>query len=431
MVRGVPRPRYRPGVVVTEPRGANDRTSPALPDEVQAALVRGIGAFVRVAESRQLPASIRRYRGWRQQALAQHRGALIGALEDADFRAEVLEWLDEDRPRMQPSDVAVLRAAAERGPGWEDELAATTGGRAGSQGTEPGASGAGRDDADVAREQARAKRARADLRKAKEQARAALDAADRELGELRRERAELVARLDAATAEVAELQSAAASARADADRRVRRATRDADRYRDEAGALRAELKRSRRALHAAETDVANLRAGRPQVPRASATTGDPKLGPRSIRRRPLDVPKGRLPEDPQTLDDWLGRSGWLLVDGYNVTKAEGGFSGLPLEAQRERLVEEIMKLATRKKLPTTIVFDGSRVPPGTRRRRRGPVAVEYSNPHEPADDHLVALLETGGPEPAVLVTSDRDLGDRAGALGATVARSEQLLALIR
>jgi predicted RNA-binding protein with PIN domain len=121
----------------------------------------------------------------------------------------------------------------------------------------------------------------------------------------------------------------------------------------------------------------------------------------------------------------------LLVDGYNVTKAEGGFSGLPLEAQRERLVEEIMKLATRKKLPTTIVFDGSQVPPGTRRRRRGPVAVEYSNPHEPADDHLVALLETGGPEPAVLVTSDRDLRDRAGALGATVARSEQLLALIR
>jgi rRNA-processing protein FCF1 len=71
------------------------------------------------------------------------------------------------------------------------------------------------------------------------------------------------------------------------------------------------------------------------------------------------------------------------------------------------------------------------VPPGTRRLERGAVAVEYSSPDEVADDHLVAMLEAAPAAPAVLVTNDRDLQERAGALGATIATSQQLLALIR
>jgi predicted RNA-binding protein with PIN domain len=143
------------------------------------------------------------------------------------------------------------------------------------------------------------------------------------------------------------------------------------------------------------------------------------------------VPPGRLPEDPETLDEWLVPGVWLLVDGYNVTKAEGGFGNLSLASQRDRLVDEVRRLATRKRLRATVVFDGSKVPPGTRRLERGPVAVEYSSPDEVADDHLVAMLEAAPADPAVLVTNDRDLQERAGALGATIATSQQLLALIR
>ena len=77
-----------------------------------------------------------------------------------------------------------------------------------------------------------------------------------------------------------------------------------------------------------------------------------------------------------------------------------------------------------------IVFDGSEVAPGAARRMRGGVVVEYSKPSESADDHIVALLEaTEGA--AILTTNDRDLQDRAAALGATIATSNQLLALIR
>jgi predicted RNA-binding protein with PIN domain len=138
-----------------------------------------------------------------------------------------------------------------------------------------------------------------------------------------------------------------------------------------------------------------------------------------------------MPEDPQTLAEWLAAPDVrLVVDGYNVTKAEGGYGDLPLERQRERLIDEVRSLVARGGVPTVIVFDGSEVMPGAARRMRGGVVVEYSKPSESADDHIIALLEaTEGP--TIVTTNDRDLQDRAAALGATIATSDQLLALIR
>jgi predicted RNA-binding protein with PIN domain len=95
------------------------------------------------------------------------------------------------------------------------------------------------------------------------------------------------------------------------------------------------------------------------------------------------------------------------------------------------LIDEVRKLAVKRKVRTTIVFDGSSVPPGRSRRLRGSVAVEYSRPDESADDHLIALLSQSPSEPAILVTNDRDLQARAAERGATIATSDQLLALIR
>jgi predicted RNA-binding protein with PIN domain len=396
-----------------------------LPEAVKAALVRGIGAFARAAEPQQLPPEIRRFRSWRPQALNRHRATLLRALENADFRASVLEWLADGRPPLSPADAAALKVAAEHAEGWAEGLAAGAG--------EPRLPASEPPDPAplLAREQERARRARAELRRVKEQSRAAVDAADRRLAQVVRERDELQSSLDDERATIASLQSTLGAAGEDAERRLRRAKRDAERLRSESSALRAELKGVKRRLAAAEAEIEHLRAGWAATSAAPEAAADARAAPPRRQRRALGVPKGRLPEDPHTLDAWLDRGPWLLVDGYNVTKAEGGFGNLSLEAQRERLIDAMGKLATRKQVRATIVFDGSQVPPGTKRRRRGLVTVEYSRPDELADDHLIALLETERPGPAVLVSNDRDLQQKAAGAGATIASSEQLLALIR
>ncbi|HEX2052073.1 MAG TPA: NYN domain-containing protein, partial [Actinomycetota bacterium] len=170
---------------------------------------------------------------------------------------------------------------------------------------------------------------------------------------------------------------------------------------------------------------------------AAAAPGTPAPAPAPARRaprprRPLRVPKGRFEDDPATLEAWLDRrSVHLLVDGYNVSKAEGGFGALELTEQRERVVDAVSRLARRFDVPATVVFDGSDVGPAPRRRPRSPVRVEYSRADETADDHLVALLERLPPDPVVVVTDDRELRARAATGGATVAATRQLLALAR
>jgi predicted RNA-binding protein with PIN domain len=104
---------------------------------------------------------------------------------------------------------------------------------------------------------------------------------------------------------------------------------------------------------------------------------------------------------------------------------------MSLEDQRDRLVKEVTLLARTRKVPTTIVFDGSEVPPGTTRRSAGPVKVRYSAPEEIADDYIVKLVEEMPTFPVVVVTNDRELQHRVKRLGATVATSDQLLSLLR
>ena len=143
------------------------------------------------------------------------------------------------------------------------------------------------------------------------------------------------------------------------------------------------------------------------------------------------MPQGLFEEDPKTLSKWLGAEGvQVLVDGYNVSKSVTGFGHLSLEDQRKRVVHAVNRLARKHGLRPVIVFDGSETIPGTFKRLHGPAAVEYSA-GETADDHLIARLERLPQDPVILVTNDRELRQRAAALGATVASSDQLLALAR
>ena len=69
---------------------------------------------------------------------------------------------------------------------------------------------------------------------------------------------------------------------------------------------------------------------------------------------------GRPGDDPAALDDLLSLpQAHLIVDGYNVTKS--AWPTMPLEAQRNRLVQGLAALAARTGAEVTCVFDGADV----------------------------------------------------------------------
>ncbi|MDQ4029338.1 MAG: NYN domain-containing protein [Actinomycetota bacterium] len=402
----------------------------ALAPDVVASLVRGVGSYMRLKPPQELPRSLRPLRGFRPQALMRRRADVLQALEDENLRAAILEWLDGRTP-LARRDAEVLRVACERGDGWELRLA-----ERGAEVPE------GPHSAEVElRDQLEAERRRSrkhcdDLRIQRDQARRALDAEEARLADLARRLSEAEKELDEARAAATAATIRADKVAEDTEKRLRRERRAATKAKEEADEAKRELRSLKRALARAQQDHVRLQQRVDELTGArSRAKSQPAPAPRPAdpqRRKPLRVARGRLPEDPETLDEWLSEDGiHLMIDGYNVTKAEGGFAELALERQRERLVDEVSKLAVRKKVRTTIVFDGSSVPPGTSRRLRRRVAVEYSRPDEPADDHLIAMLEAEPSEPAVLVTNDRELQARGAALGATIASSDQLLALIR
>lgn len=407
-----------------------DRLPGNLSDEAVAALVRGVGSFMRQAEPRKLPPALRRLSKFRDRALAGHSAELLAALDDDDFVVGIRDWLDAGRPPLKAADREILRLVTERPAGWKERLVAP--------GEPPPARDASRPEPDPAesleRERKRTRRARADLRRQRLELEKLTAEAAREIAAVTVELGDARDRLAAAENEVAVARREQATAEAGAARDARRQRAAAATAEAAETSARQELREVRKELSAAKRRIRELeRENRSLAARRPASAESAPRSPRKSRaRRPLPVPRGRLPEEPQTLEEWLGaRPVGLLIDGYNVTKLETGFAGLPLEGQRDRLVAEVHKLAVKTGVQPTIVFDGSRVQPGTSRPRRGPVKVEYSGPAESADDHIIAALEATPPHPVIVVTNDRELRARAAALGATVARSDQLLALIR
>jgi predicted RNA-binding protein with PIN domain len=401
----------------------------ALPPDIERSLFKAVGAYLRATPATELPTSVRRFAGFREAAMARYKNDILALLDDEAMRALMEEWLREEKPRLSKKDAANLAIATRREDGWFDELRA----RAESDGDpiKEKPESAGKLTESLDREKAKAKKAKDDLQRVRAEYEA----------ELKRERARMAklgAELEAARSTIETLDSQRAKAERDrksaaerAEREVRRARRDADRAIEQRDKLRLEMKDVRHELRAARAKAASAEPRGTAPKKAVKRPSEPKPRPSPRQRKPLPVPKGRFEDAPETLDEWLRPGVTLIVDGYNVTKAERGFGELKLETQRDRLIKEVELLARRKKVTGTIVFDGSEVQPGTSRNRRGPVRIEFSAPDEIADDHIVALVEGLPPDPIVLVTNDRELQDRARTLGATIARSDQLLALIR
>ena len=397
-----------------------------LPEEAALSLLRGVGAYLRATPAPELPPEVRRFRGFRDAAMATHRDTILALLDDAAARRMILEWLDEDKPSLRKRDAANLRIACERLQGWEKRLsaerrAATAGSAAAAAPAQQEAAERRRLETALERSKEKARRWRQDLKREREQG-AELLAAERARAAAAAEEVEV---LRAALVE-ARRQAEAARGEADAserraDREVRRARRAAEEAALEAARLRAELKDTR-------PRAAGGEASRPEVPKRRPSVRKPRTGP----REPLKVRRGLLAEAPATLDHWLDRDDvYLLVDGYNVTKAQTGYGDVELEAQRERLIREVGSLAARKQIQGTIVFDGSDVPVSGRPKRRGPVKVVFSREDEIADDRIIGLLAELPPIPVVLATNDRELQERGRVQGATIATSDQLLALLR
>ena len=409
------------------PDHAEEAAPVELPPDVAAALVKGVGAYLRQSAQLDLPPKLRRFRGFTDKSLIRHRDELLGVLEDEAQRTLIVQWLEDGRAAISKEVSVALGLAARREEGWEESL------RDLSRGDEAPADH-GPTKADkvleraVEREKTKTAKAREELRQVREASAAEVKRAQAERMALEQRVAELEHELSETVSRAKKAEELAAASEERSDREVRRARKDADEAQQQLSRTKEEARALRKEAEELRTKLAGVVSKSQKKPTPRKKAPAEPSGP----RKPLPVPKGRFEDAPETLDEWLGAPRvHLVVDGYNVTKAEGGYGDLPLEVQRERLMDEVGKLAARRKISATIVFDGSEdVGPRPSRPARSPVKVEYSKA-EIADDHIVALVERLPAYPVVLATNDRELQERAGAHGATLATSNQLLALLR
>ncbi len=396
----------------------------ALPEDVALALLRGLGAYLRAAPSQDLPANVRRFKGFRATALAKHRDQILRMLDDSNDRAMIVQWLADEKPPLSKDDIATLKLAAERADGWQEALLEKSAGQEGVAAPTGGADA--KLQVALEREKEKARKSKEELRAARAQHESLLLAERKRADSAEAEARKVGAVTDGLRKDAEKAHADLKDERERSEREVRRARADADKEKVRAEEAAAEAKQLRKELEAAQKQIAALEGAK--KPKKNVPKTAPELtGP----RRRLKAPKGRFQDDPETLEEWLSEPDvQLVIDGYNVTKAEGGFGELALPKQRDRLIQEATKLATRKKVDGHIVFDGNEVPPGTNRPPRGPLKVAYSRPDEIADDHIIALIETLPMVPVVLVTNDKELQHRGATLGATIATSNQFLKLL-
>ncbi|MBA2313571.1 MAG: hypothetical protein H0V97_12355, partial [Actinobacteria bacterium] len=325
-----------------------------LSEQAASALLRALGAYLRSTPRRELPGALRRFHGLRQAALGSHAPQILSALDLEDVRARVSEYLQEGRPRRARSEAELLRVAVERPEGWMEKLE--------SHGATPTATAiaeppprARESGQLVERERKKVEAARAGERRARERGRAVETASTRTIAALQDEVGALKAQVGTALEAEAEAQQRAAKLVDDKQRVERKRRRDLEEARSSEKDLRAKLKGVKRELAASRAQTKELerrlRAFERPNPGAPVRPAEPG-GP----RRPLAVPHGLFEDDPSTLEGWLGMTGvMLIVDGYNVSKHEGGFKALELEGQRERVIDEVGRLASRKKIVAIVV----------------------------------------------------------------------------
>ena len=288
----------------------------------------------------------------------------------------------------------------------------------------------------------RLERSEADLRTAT--ARAAEPGSSDQESELKR-------RLREQGSRIRELQQRIDTERATAEAELARVSAERDRAAAEIDVWRERMAAAEARADAASQNVQRLRESAGDRRAASDRRLELLLGAlegaaSGLRREwdlvgggplPGDVVAAGLPQrsgdaartsDPSRLAAWAAMPGvHVIVDGYNVTKT--GYPELSLSEQRDRLVRTLAAFAARTSAEMTVVFDGAAVA-AARPAGRG-IRVLFSPPGVIADEVIRDLVRA---EPVgralIVVSSDREVVDRAAADGARTAASAALLAVL-
>jgi predicted RNA-binding protein with PIN domain len=113
----------------------------------------------------------------------------------------------------------------------------------------------------------------------------------------------------------------------------------------------------------------------------------------------------------------------IIIDGYNLI----GIYHKDLEKQREMLIDSLIGYKKRKGHDITVVFDGWKT--GTAQENQsiiGGIKVIYSRIGDKADLVIKRIISSDRRE-WIVVTSDRDIGDHAWALGSIPISADDFL----
>jgi hypothetical protein len=113
----------------------------------------------------------------------------------------------------------------------------------------------------------------------------------------------------------------------------------------------------------------------------------------------------------------------LIIDGYNLIRQSARWAPLDrrdLQEGREALIDALAAYRKLRPHRITVVFDAAAAPGfEPRRDRRGGVEIRFSDYGQSADT-LIHRMAAAAREQAMVVSSDRAVGDAAAACGATV-----------
>jgi predicted RNA-binding protein with PIN domain len=399
----------------------------ALPEQVRARVIAYAADALGVLPPDQVPAPLKRAAAFTPQRRARLAGQQVLDLLIADdsFRERLAVQArarqGEAAAQLAAGETSVAAAALAyltRPEGWEQLVAATSDRPDEGSGPRPGTeqelvSLRHRLDAAL-EEQARLKRAAKD----------GVAAVKADNTELRRKLGESRAR--------------ARDARADVDRISSETSERVSRLEAEAASAQAELRRLRAQVAGLEDDLARAqraaRAGREEATVRARLLLDTLIEAGQGLRKELALPvttgspadqveahlaeagardssgTASLPlDDPALVRELLTLPRLhLVVDGYNVTRAE--WDDTALENQRERLLRGLAPLAARTGAEITVVFDGTHAEIRPLVRPPRGVRVLFSPRGVLADDvirDLVAAEPAG--RPVLVVTSDQEI----------------------
>jgi predicted RNA-binding protein with PIN domain len=399
----------------------------ALPELVRARVIAYAADALGALPADHVPGPLKRAATFTPQRRARIAGDQILDLLTADdtFRerigvqarsrqARAAEQLAEGAPTVDAAALAFLV----RPGGWQDLL------RDAGSAPGPAASEVGR-----LQEQVDSLRARLDAateenaairRKGKDE----LAAAKAEVAELRRKLGDTRARLRSTQGELDRVaaESADEVARLEAESTAGEA--ELRRLKAQVVGVEAELARAQRAARAGREE-STLRArllldtllqaaqGLRQELALPVTTGSPadqvEAHLAEAGARDSTATASLRPDDPGLLRELLALPQvHLIIDGYNVTRAE--WDDLSLEMQRTRLLRGLGPVAARSSAEVTVVFDGTNAEHRPVVQQPRGVRVLFSPRGILADDVVRDLVAAEPPgRPVVVVTSDQEI----------------------